>query len=212
MKIAALILFSILSFQVHAGAIAPCGQAPEDKPEFNWIPLAKVLIHAKVMNANGIICAGLVPGKVGTVEFINYRDEAGTVRSYTYQELSTQRRVLLSQEDIGVDLIRKGPIMSLHVVQILTDIVESRYNITLRFLRNLSRLDSSPNDYRELSLLAKVNKEGQSDVGLNDNSIQFDQFDLFITLGMTINKVSFTKQGQGQGTLETKILPKVGSL
>ncbi len=212
MKLALLIVAFLISYQSYAGDIAPCGQAPEDKPEFNWIPLAKVMIHAKVMNAKGIICAGLVPGKVGTVDYINYRDEAGTVRSYTYTELSTQRRILMSQEDLGVDLIRKGPIMSLHVVQTLTDSVESRYNITLRFLRNLSRLDSSPNDYRELSLMAKVNKDGQSDVSLNDNSIQFDQFDLFITLGLTINKVSFTRQGQGQGTLETKILPKVGEL
>ncbi|HAZ13946.1 MAG: hypothetical protein A2X86_08750 [Bdellovibrionales bacterium GWA2_49_15] len=212
MKLALLILSLMFSIHAFAGPIAPCGQAPEDKPEYNWVSLAKVIIHAKVMNANGLICAGLVPGKVGTVDYINYRDEAGTVRSYSYEELSTQRRILLSQEDLGVDLVRKGPIMSLHVVQTLTDSAESRYNITLRFLRNLSRLDSSPNDYRELNLMAKINQDNQSEVSLNDNSIQFDQFDLFISLGLTINKVSFTRQGQGQGALETKILPKVGTL
>ncbi len=212
MKLAFLIFSLLFSLTAFAGTIAPCGKAPEDKPEFKWIPLAKVLIHAKVVNANGLICAGLLPDKVGTVAFINYRDESGSSSSFTYEELSTARRILLSQEDMGIDLIRKGPIMSLHVVQTLTDSVESRYNITLRFLRNLSRLDSSPNDFHELSFAARINKDMQADVALDDRSIQFDQLDLFISLGLTINKVSFSKQGAAQGQIDTKILPSVQGL
>jgi|GEM_PF-6551628 len=193
--------------------LAPCGKGERDEMIYDWIGLTKVSLHAKFININAIICGGFFKNrdysKGPQLAKIHYRDQTGSWREFTYKELSESRKVLVTQEDIGVDLIRSGPIVGLQVFRLNFDNEEENYRVQLRFLRNLGKLSNSPNDYRELTAIARINQKLEKELQVHDQSFSFDGLDLFISLTLNMHKAEFLLNGREVASIDTIVLPRV---
>lgn len=109
------VLFCLFGHDIEAktlrdGQLAPCGKGERDELIYDWIELTKVSLHAKFINIKAIICGGFLKNRDYTtgpqLAKIHYRDQTGSWREFTYKELSESRKVLVTQEDIGVDFPR----------------------------------------------------------------------------------------------------------
>jgi len=192
-------------------ALDECGEGSQDSKELHWETLSQVRLHAKVINISGLLCAGSLPGQSELVQ-VNYRDDQGSKKNLLVKDLMTSRQILISDEDLNLGIIKDGPIMSLKIDR-MEKAAELKYNVTLRFLRNLSKM-SKGRDHRQVDffVVRPANSDELITTVNGKDPVEFNRFDLYISLGLNIHKVTFMDFEQMRLDVDTKNLVQVDEL
>ncbi len=195
-------------------AVPECGDHESDNRNLNWVLLTDINVDAKIQNVKGVLCVGLRPGDHRTVDSVIYRDDTGTFKNYKLKDLISRPQVLITDKDLNLGIIRKGPIMTLY----LGDINETEgsiiYDVKLRFLRNLAKLPFVGPDYKELTFSLK-NIYQKNDIFpyySGDTTRNFNKFNIYISVALNIHKIILSDFDNIQAKIKTSGLRSIDSL
>jgi len=205
------LLFLIISLNAWA-AVPNCGEHPAEDRKYDWLKISDMKMFAPGTKVDGIICAATMKGNSARLVHVVYRDDRGTVKSYTVEALKIKRQIVLTDRDLNMGIVRKGNIMGLKIEKETLSSEQTTYQFNLRFLRNLSRW-SGKRDHRELRML--LTKPHQSDnvvVTIAGEKVEFNMLEIHISLGLNIQKMRLKDFEILRKEIATKTLPKVDKL
>jgi hypothetical protein len=207
-----IVVFSI-NINLYA-ALPQCGDHESDDRNLNWVLLTDINVDAKIQNVKGVLCVGLKPGDQRIVDSVIYRDDTGTFKNYKLKDLISGPQVLITDKDLNIGIIRKGPIMTLYVGDINETEDSIIYDIKLRFLRNLAKIPFKGPDYKELSFSLK-NIYQKNDIFpyySGDTKRNFNQFNIYISIALNIHKIILSDFENIQAQIKTSVLRSIDSL
>lgn len=192
-----LIALSLLLLSFSSFAINQCGTDPVEKkyPQVIWEEAAEVNINSSMMDMVGLLCIGRNKTNLTQIERITYRDHMNHVVEANQAQL-LKGIILLRSTDMPSDFsfaLRGGSFVSLKLIKETKDAVTktTRYNMNMRFLRNVS-IGFSANDYREFSMLGVINwQNNQMQVEYNNRKVDLLTFNLS-TFPANIEEIIFS--------------------
>lgn len=199
-----------LSVSSFSAELRPCGEDQRDRQELDYTTLVDVKINAKIIRIKSLLCLGSDPEKPDEFVEVIYRDDQGSFKRFDAQTMMNARQVLLTQDDIDLGLVRKGPIFSLKVIP---QAKSGQYGLDLSFQRNLSRLGDS--DLRSLKFMLKKDKQtGENIVSYQNKSsdIEFNKLVVNLSITLKISSLGLNDFDQERLGLKTKNLPSTDDI
>lgn len=207
------ILSSIVFFYAHVTfANLNCGQGIEKKyTNLKWQKVSKINVFNPFMNTYGILCLG--SNTNSSLERIVFRDSQNHLVDADINALK-KGIIIVSYNDISSEarmVLKKANYVSLKLVSETTASGSKIYNMSLRFLRNLSvSLFGSSSDYRELTFAGVLSPNSLSLLQGRDS---VDEVNLTLsTLPVEFDEVEFLKDGHYVKKTDAYSLKQVPSL
>ena len=213
-------------FTLPAFALTPCGQDEVERdlgPKLSWTNLMEVNFEMTLpfgvgrQSGEGIICIGIDPSAPEAIKMVLYRDDNGTKRHFTPEELK-KTKALLSKDDLPTRIhiaVRNGTLVTLKIdkEQVRNETNSTRYDFRIRFLRNMVRSPNpfSNNDYRQVNLYTELKHENGTCVTRYQDGSKpqtFDEFKFYLKT-TAIKEMILYLEGHEQKTVKTKSLSEV---
>ena len=190
-----IVLLIALFITAHVQANVNCGLGIEKKyTNLKWQKVSKINVYNPFMNTFGLLCLG--SNSSNQLERIIFRDSQNHLVDADINALK-KGIIIVGYNDISSEarmLLKKANYVSLKLVTTTAQNGANVYNMSLRFLRNLSvSLFQSSSDYRELTFKGVL---GPTSLALVQGTDAVDELNMYLsTLPVEFDEVEFLKDG-----------------
>jgi hypothetical protein len=186
-------------------AVPACGEADSDNPAYHWTPIAVVSLDSPFLKDKGLLCLGA--DDKGIPQQVIYRQTDGG-RTFTFEELRQGRKVILHSDDLRVNVIRKGALISLNVPSVGIQDEEQHFSLELRFVRNLARIGHADRRVWRPAMAYHHRLGTMRSLGEH----RFDELQLLINTTAVIKSINLFEQGKLTKEMATNRMDEVDEL
>ncbi len=178
-----LILFlGIILASFNSFATENCGDDETDRAYSNlsWEQVATYKINSPYITLTAIACAG-VNYSTGTIERFHYRDTSGVKRGFSFSQLKSSDRVIISRSDFPAAarlVTRRSEPLTLKVISDSLKNGKRTYALDFKFVRNMG-MGFSSTDLRSFKVKAIVGAGARGSISVKtQNNIEFSTVSL----------------------------------